>query len=42
MEREGLSLDRHLVHVLVAAIDVEITTAQTGKLELSGLISRVE
>jgi hypothetical protein len=33
MEREGLSLDRHLIHVFVAAIDVEITTAQTGKLE---------
>ena len=33
MEQEGLSLDRHLVHVFVAAIDVEITTAQTGELE---------
>jgi hypothetical protein len=33
MEQEGLSLDRHLVHVFVAAIDVEITTAQAGELE---------
>jgi hypothetical protein len=33
MEQEGLSLDRHLIHVFVAAIDVEITTAQAGKLE---------
>jgi hypothetical protein len=33
MEQEGLSLDRHLIHVFVAAVDMEITTAQTGKLE---------
>jgi hypothetical protein len=33
MEQDGLSLDRHLIHVFVAAIDVEITTAQAGKLE---------
>jgi hypothetical protein len=33
MEQEGLSLDRHLIHVFVAAIDVEITAAQAGELE---------
>jgi hypothetical protein len=33
MEQEGLSLDRHLIHVFVAAIDMEITTAQAGKLD---------
>jgi hypothetical protein len=33
MEQEGLGLDRHFIHVLVAAIDMEITTAQAGKLE---------
>jgi len=33
MEQEVLSLDRHLIHVFVAAINVEITTAQAGKLE---------
>lgn len=31
MEREGL--DRRLVHVFVAAIYVEITAAEAGKLE---------
>jgi len=29
-----LSLDRRLVHVFVAAIDVEITAAQAGQLQL--------
>ena len=33
MEQEDLSLDRHLIHVFVAAIEVEITTAEAGKLE---------
>jgi hypothetical protein len=34
MEREGLSLDRRLFHVLVAAIDMEIAATEAGELEI--------
>jgi hypothetical protein len=44
MEREGLSLDRRLFQVFVAAIDMEIAAAEAGELEnvMDGYVDKGE